>query len=200
MGTVTALRPQLSSRVLRRFKDEEIGRPKYLTQEQIESSLKASRKPMRGRADRIIPRNYLMILMGYRHALRISEISKLRWSQIDMEAGTIYVQRSKHGKSATHPLQGETIRWLRKWQRLQVPTSPFVFTSQSGGPITVKGINRVMVTLGQQAKLPFPMHAHMLRHSFGYYAINNGENTRTIQDYMGHRSIMSTAIYTELCP
>jgi type 1 fimbriae regulatory protein FimB/type 1 fimbriae regulatory protein FimE len=48
--------------------------------------------------------------------------------------------------------------------------------------------------------LPFPVHAHTLRHACGYALANKGIDTRTLQAYLGHRSIQSTVRYTELAP
>jgi site-specific recombinase XerD len=44
----------------------------------------------------------------------------------------------------------------------------------------------------------FSVHVHMLRHACGYKLANDGHDTRLIQDYLGHKSIMSTVRYTEL--
>ena len=51
-----------------------------------------------------------------------------------------------------------------------------------------------------RAKLPFRVHAHMLRHACGYALANAGHDTRLIQDWLGHRAIQHTARYTELSP
>ena len=51
-----------------------------------------------------------------------------------------------------------------------------------------------MKTIGARAKLPFGVHAHMLRHACGYALANAGHDTRLIQDWLGHRAI------TELSP
>ena len=53
---------------------------------------------------------------------------------------------------------------------------------------------------GQKAKLPFQVHAHMLRHSAGYKLAGNGHETRSIQDYLGHKDIRHTVRYTGLSP
>jgi type 1 fimbriae regulatory protein FimB/type 1 fimbriae regulatory protein FimE len=53
---------------------------------------------------------------------------------------------------------------------------------------------------GKMAKLPFPIHPHMLRHACGYKLAAQGFDTRLIQDYLGHRQISRTVIYTELNP
>jgi integrase len=53
---------------------------------------------------------------------------------------------------------------------------------------------------GEQAKLPFPVHPHMLRHSTGYKLANDGHDTRSLAHYLGHRNLQSTARYTALAP
>ena len=53
---------------------------------------------------------------------------------------------------------------------------------------------------GEAAKLPFPVHPHMLRHSTGYKLANDGHDTRALQHYMGHKNIMHTVRYTEMAP
>jgi type 1 fimbriae regulatory protein FimB/type 1 fimbriae regulatory protein FimE len=51
-----------------------------------------------------------------------------------------------------------------------------------------------------QGLFDFPIHAHMIRHACGYYLANRGTDTRTIQDYLGHRNIQNTERYTQLAP
>ncbi len=53
---------------------------------------------------------------------------------------------------------------------------------------------------GQAAGFPFLIHSHMLRHGCGYKLANDGHDTRAIQHYLGHRSIVSTVRYTALAP
>jgi type 1 fimbriae regulatory protein FimB/type 1 fimbriae regulatory protein FimE len=53
---------------------------------------------------------------------------------------------------------------------------------------------------GQLAGMPFRVHPHMLRHACGYKLANDGQDTRAIQAYLGHRNINHTVRYTELSP
>jgi integrase len=73
-----------------------------------------------------------MILIGFRHGLRVSELCDLQWSLIAFDTGTMYVCRVKGGQEATHPLLGDELRALRELKRQS--TSPFVFASERGGP------------------------------------------------------------------
>jgi integrase len=126
------------------------------------------------------------------------EIVDLEWSAIDFVRAEMHVRRAKNGKPATHPIRGDELRELRKLRRESAGS--FVFTSERGGPFTTDSFNWMVKRAGQRAKLPFQCHAHMLRHSAGYKLAGDGHDTRSIQDYLGHRDIRHTVRYTELSP
>jgi integrase len=108
-------------------------------------------------------------------------------------------RRVKSGKPATHPIRGDEMRALRKLRR-EAPKSPFMFVSERGGPFTTDSFNWLVKRAGQKAKLPFQAHAHMLRHACGFALANAGHDTRSLQDYLGHKNIQHTVRYTELAP
>jgi site-specific recombinase XerD len=62
------------------------------------------------------------------------------------------------------------------------------------------GYQRMVARAGEAAKFPFLISSHVLRHSCGYKLANDGQDTRAIQHYLGHRSIASTVRYTKLAP
>jgi integrase len=132
------------------------------------------------------------------HALRASEVCGLQWSDVEFETGSLHLRRAKGGATATHPLLGDEIRALRVLKR--EAKSPFIFVSERGAPFSVSGLAKMIERAGVEAKIPFPVHMHMLRHSTGYALANKGIDTRTLQAYLGHRSIQSTVRYTELAP
>src|SRR4051812_6298854 len=80
-------------------------------------------------------RDSTLILMAYRHALRVSELVWLRWSQIDLKGGKVAVPRAKNGIASVHPLTGRELRVLRRLQREQSPGTEFLFMSQRGAPM-----------------------------------------------------------------
>ena len=79
-------------------------------------------------------------------------------------------------------------------------TSPFIFVSERGAPFTVSGLQKLVERAGNAAKIGFKVHPHMLRHATGFVLANCGTDTRTLQAYLGHRSIQSTVRYTEMAP
>jgi site-specific recombinase XerD len=78
--------------------------------------------------------------------------------------------------------------------------SPFVFASERGGPFTPSGFAKLLARAGDEAKIGFKVHPHMLRHACGYALANKGIDTRTLLAYLGHRSINSTTRYAALAP
>jgi type 1 fimbriae regulatory protein FimB/type 1 fimbriae regulatory protein FimE len=92
------------------------------------------------------------------------------------------------------------LRALRRLQREQEPKSPFVFVSERGVPFAVRGFQAMVERAGVAAGFEMKLHPHMLRHACGFKLANEGVDTRTIQAYLGHKSIQHTVRYTELAP
>jgi len=140
-----------------------------------------------------------LILLMYRHGLRVAEVSRLRWEHIDVHAALLHVRRLKHEVSSVHPLHGPELRALRRLKTADVGGA-YVFLSERAAPLTVRTIPHVVSRAGEAAALPFPMHPHMLRHACGFYLANRNTDTRAIQHYLGHRNIQHTVRYMELAP
>jgi integrase len=145
-------------------------------------------------------RDATMILVAYRHGLRVSELVDLRWDQADFQAATLHVRRVKRGTPSAHPIVGDELRALRRLRREQEPRSAYVFTSERGAPFSSAGFARMVERAGGEAKLGFKAHPHMLRHACGYALANNGHDTRALQAYLGHKDIQHTVRYTEMSP
>src|SRR5947209_8505323 len=140
-----------------------------------------------------------MMLMAYRHGLRVAELTGMKLADLDLATARLYVRRKKGSLSTHQPIDGDELRALRAWLRLrdQRPDArlPYLFLSERG-PMTRQAVNYLAAAIGQRAGLPFHVHPHMLRHSTGYYLANRGHDTRLIQDYLGHRNIAHTVRYT----
>lgn len=164
----------------------------YLTPKEIEELMTVAKK--RGRNSH---RDSTMILLAYRHGLRVSELCNLRWEQLDLEAAQLHVRRLKGSLPTVHPLWGVELRALRKLKR-EHPDSPFVFLTERGSPISHAGFRKTLTRISEASSLAFPVHPHMLRHACGFKLANEGRDTRIIQQYLGHKNIQNTVRYTEL--
>jgi site-specific recombinase XerD len=176
-------------------KYSEVRSREHLLSEEVE----AMREAIKKRGGRHAHRDATLLLVIYRHGLRVEEAANLRWEQVDFATGMMHVRRVKRGTPSTQPIGGEELRSLRRLQR-EYPTSPFVFQSSRKGPLANDSIAGIVEQAGELAGLAFSMHPHMLRHGTGYYLANKGVDTRTIQAYLGHRNIQHTVRYTELAP
>lgn len=178
----------------RRLKNADLRTREYLTADEVERLIAIAKANRHGHRDAT------MVLVAYRHGLRVSELVDLRWDQVEFSSATLHVRRVKNGAPSTHPIVGDELRALRRLQREQAPKSPFVFTSERGSPFTVAGFARMIERAGTEAKLSFKAHPHMLRHACGYALANKGHDTRAVQSYLGHKNIQHTVRYTELSP
>ena len=144
-------------------------------------------------------RDSALILIAYRHGLRVSELVSLRWDQIDLSQGLVHISRLKNGLPSVHPLRGPELRALRRLQR-ENANAAYVFVSERKAPLTPDAVRKIVGRAGREAGITFSIHPHMLRHATGYKLANDGHDTRAIQQYLGHRNIQHTTRYTELAP
>ena len=178
----------------KRAANRDLRTREYLTPDEVERLMAAAKGNRWGHRDAT------MILVAYRHGLRVAELVDLRWEQIDFKSAILHVRKVKAGTPSTHPILGDELRSLRRLQREQESRSAFVFTSERGAPFTTAGFARMVERAGAEAKLGFKVHPHMLRHACGYALANKGHDTRALQAYLGHKNIQHTVRYTELSP
>ena len=164
----------------------------FLTEKEVNELMKAARN-----IGRHGHRDYTIILIAYRHALRVSELISLRWQQIDLDVGRISVNRAKNGINSVHPLTGIELRALRRLKR-DYPITDYIFISERKTPLTSSTVRKMIARAGDNTNIGMPIHPHMLRHSTGYKLANDSIDTRTIQQYLGHKNIKHTVRYTEL--
>lgn len=176
----------------RKKPNRELRTREYLTTDEIETLRKSARTSGRNGH-----RDDALILLMFRHALRVSEAIALRWEQVDLKLGLLHVARIKNGLPSTHPLRGVELRALKQLRRND-SQSPYIFISERNTPMTARTVRHIVAKAGKKAGFSFTIHPQMLRHSTGFYLANRGEDTRAIQSYMGHANIKNTTIYTEL--
>jgi type 1 fimbriae regulatory protein FimE len=196
MATILTLKPKANdskrAKPPRRLPYKTYRTREWLTESEVDALIKAAKG-----TGRCGERDALMILMAYRHGLRVSELTNMRWEQLDLKLGLFHVHRQKHGVDNDHPLMPDELRALKRMERDR-KGGMYVFLSLQGAPLTRRGFHIAVALAGEKAGMAFPVHPHMLRHGCGYYLANKGVDTRTIQHYLGHRSIQHTVRYTEI--
>jgi len=175
-----------------RRRNSEVRSREYLTPDEIERLMAAAKS-----LGRHGHRDATLILLAYRHGLRVSELVALRWDMVDLKQGLLHVTRLKNGVPSVHPLRGPELRALRKLAK-DYPDTPYLFVTERQGPMTTATVRKILTRAGQAAKIGLAVHPHMLRHSTGYKLANDGRDTRAIQHYLGHKNIQHTVRYTEL--
>lgn len=175
-----------------RRKNADYRNREYLSEKEVNAVVAAA-----SQVGRHGQRDAALILVAYRHGLRVSELVALRWDQVDLAQGLVHIVRSKNGVPSVHPLRGPELRALRRLQR-DYPETPYVFVSERKAPLTADAVRKIVARAGRQAGIEFPIHPHMLRHATGYKLANDGQDTRAIQHYLGHRNIQHTTRYMEL--
>jgi type 1 fimbriae regulatory protein FimB len=148
-------------------------------------------------------RDRCLLLLMFRHGLRVSEACRLKLDQVNTQSRVLHVVRLKRGLSTTQPLRGDELKaigaWLKERARME-PKGKTFFVSEQRRPLHRSTVNFLLDACSKAAALPFSVHRHMLRHGCGFALADQGADTRLIQDYLGHRNIQHTMRYTAANP
>lgn len=142
-------------------------------------------------------RDQLLIQMLFRHGYRESEAIMCRRDWVDLNKAVIWIERLKKGMSRYHPIAGDEMRMIRKYLRTRHDDMPWLFISERMQPLSDRSVRVIVSNAAVTAGLRH-VNPHMLRHSCGFYLQEKGHNQRMMQDYLGHASAESTAIYTRM--
>jgi type 1 fimbriae regulatory protein FimB len=175
----------------------EVSDRKHLTGREVERLIEATK----GRRNEV--RDRCLLLLMFRHGLRVSEACAMKLDQVDTESRVLHVARLKGGLSTTQPLRSDELRaisaWLKERARIK-PMSKAFFVSEQRKQMHRSTVNLLLITYSKAASLPLLAHPHMLRHACGFALADQGADTRLIQDYLGHRNIQHTVKYTATNP
>lgn len=139
-----------------------------------------------------------MVLLAFRHGMRPSEVCKLRWSDVDLEARTITVRRLKNSLKTTQPLTMDEVIALESLDSFDAK-KVWVFPSPRlrNAPIDYTTFWRHFKTACKASGVAASKcHPHTLKHACGFALVAANVNLAVIKAHLGHRSINSTSIYT----
>jgi integrase/recombinase XerC len=144
----------------------------------------------------LAPRDSAMMELFYSSGLRLSELTGLRWGDLDLEDGQVRVL-GKGSKTRILPVGRFAITALKGLAALGGvgPEQP-VFKGRGGAPISARAVQMRLVKLssGQTKRV----HPHMLRHTFASHMLESSGDLRSVQELLGHADIATTQIYTHL--
>ena len=134
----------------------------------------------------------------YGTGLRINEATLLQTYDLDATQQVIHVRHAKGGRERLVPLGRRLVVALRTYWMHERPTQPWLFTSKAGHPICHETARRALLCASAVAGIGKVVTPHMLRHAFATHLLEQGVDLRRIQVVLGHGSIRSTTIYTQV--
>ncbi|MHC4398656.1 MAG: tyrosine recombinase XerC [Planctomycetota bacterium] len=173
--------------------------PHFLSSEDLGRLLEAppSNQPL-GLRDRAI------LETMYSAGLRVSELVGISEGDLDFEAGVARV-RGKGRRERLAPIGSYATRALKRWlgvRRLDniEPSGPEapVFVNKFGRRITTRSVARMLEKYLRQTGLDERTTPHSLRHSFATHLLDRGADIRSVQELLGHKSLVTTQIYTHV--
>ncbi len=191
MATAPTLGRRNVKSVLVTATDAHERRKDFLSETEIAAMLDAAKDGRHG------VRDHLLILVMFRHGLRVSEAIGLRRDEVDLDHARLWVRRLKNGLAVEHPIAGDELRAIKRYFGIRTDALPWLFISEREQPLTRQSVNYLITMAAERAELA-PVHPHMLRHSCGFYLANRGYDLRLIQDYLGHRDPKHTVHYTRV--
>lgn len=143
-------------------------------------------------------RDRALLELFYSSGLRVSELCRLRWRDLDLEGGMVNVQ-GKGNRQRLVPVGSHACRALADWGREsgRQGDAP-VFPGRHGNPITPRAVQLRIKQLAQRQGLFKHVHPHMLRHSFASHVLESSGDLRGVQELLGHANLSTTQIYTHL--
>ena len=178
------VRPWLQPRVAKKL-------PEVLSREEVEVLLNG-----------VESIKYRAVLMtAYGSGLRIGEVCRLQVKDVDSGRMLLHVRDGKGGRDRYALLSPRLLEALRTYWRAERPAGAYLFPGHKADcPVSPEAVRKVQHKAAQQCRIKKRATPHVLRHSFATHLLDAGTDIRTIQALLGHRSIRTTQLYTQVSP
>lgn len=169
----------------------------FLGREEVEALLRA---PDRGTA--LGRRDHTLLLLAIQTGLRVSELTQMRWQEVQLDSGAHVRTHGKGRKDRCTPLTSQIVAALRSRQRelASLPSDP-VFPSCRGGPMSRDAVERLVTKYAVLASSACPslknktVSPHTLRHTSAMQLLAAGVDRTVLALWLGHESIETTEVY-----
>jgi integrase/recombinase XerD len=180
----------LKKNILEDIKTPKKGKslPKVLSKEEIQELFKSTR----------FGRNRLMLQFMYGSGCRVSEVVKIKIEDINFKEKTAMIRGGKGNKDRLIILSTTWLIGLKKYLKHKKIKSVFVFSKKNGKPLSTDTIQRIVRISAKNAGIQKHVTPHSLRHSYATHLLEAGTNIRYIQSLLGHSSLNTTQIYTNV--
>lgn len=151
-------------------------------------------------------RNRAILELLYGTGIRVSECERLDLRDLDLAQGLLFIRNGKGKKDRVVPVVGRAAdaldRYLReaRTELLKDPREQALFLTRRGTRVTVKNIQYLVRMNARAADIPVPTTPHGLRHGCATHLLQGGADVRHVQKLLGHASLDTTAIYTQVAP
>lgn len=163
--------------------------PKYLSQDEVRALFRV--------IDEIRDRALFSLL--YLYGLRVSEVSLLGRSDVDLDRHRVLIRRVKSGVWGEKPLFRSTEDLLRRYfEERNGCSSSALFPGRAGNPLGKRRVQELFSKYRERAGLPETATCHSLRHSIATHLLDAGLPLAFVQDHLGHKNPASTAIYARI--
>jgi integrase/recombinase XerD len=162
--------------------------PKILSREEIRELFKATK----------FGRNRLMLQFMYGSGCRVSEVVKLKVSDINFKEKTAIIRGGKGNKDRMIILSKDWLKDLKRYLEKKKIKTDQVFSKKNGKNISTDTVQRIVKMAALKAQIQKHVTPHCLRHSYATHLLETGTNIRYIQSLLGHSNLNTTQIYTNV--
>lgn len=161
--------------------------PSVLQKEEVRAMLNSAKDP----------KHKIIIKLLYSSGLRLSELQKMKVSDLEVNQKIGWVRKGKGQKDRMIILSEDLCQDLKKY--IEHKEEDYLFPGRKENhPISVRQIQKIVKKVAEGAGLKKNVHVHTLRHSFATHLLENGTDVRKIQALLGHANLNTTQIYTKV--